>query len=170
MQGWGRPSVFETFKLKLVALKPSVFPACYEYAMYPLTVILEDIWNQSRQQAQQGCPTSPTLVEFGSSIERALVYGTTGSPRVLNRRVMGPLLLARGIVANGYPALDANIWKAVYPSSHCTLDITSWPQSMMDGCSQPSHSAMANLIYHYNGVYAQVRLIYQAIHPIKQCI
>ena len=172
---WTRPSVWESLRPHLIALSPEVsacsthrsplltaplfkvFPKCYQWATYSVCLILEQLFREEKKRVDQNptCTADPHLVEFTSSLERALAYATTGNGKVLHRSTMGPLLLSKGILRHGFPALDSSFWVRS-PAEEYRMSPSHWPVTLRTGEVRPLSSALNGLKYHYHHEAAMV--------------
>lgn len=103
----------------IVFLLLQVFPQCYLWTGYPLSVAIDILWDRLRRQYLSYHALSPTVpfspssayytVSLISALERTLAFGFSGSPVLFIRRAMDRLGLSRGILDYGFPWLDSAI-------------------------------------------------------------
>lgn len=71
---------------------------------------------------------NPYIIELCSALERTLSYGHTGNGKVLARAVMDPLFLTRGLIQNGMPTLNKQIYQMpLQASGQLTVLAAHWP-------------------------------------------
>ena len=106
---------------------------------------------EERQDATTNAKTlsNPQAVELTCVLERALVYATTGNGKTLDKGSMEPLLLIKGILNRGFPALP--MWERMVESNGDTKYNNwghawqHWGRSPGAGGLRPFSSAIALL-------------------------
>lgn len=81
------------------------FPQVINWTLYPITVIVDSMYEQVRTAYLAGTRVNPYVVDMLSQFDRVINFAHTGSPKVLMRGPMNHTWLSLGILANGYPSL-----------------------------------------------------------------
>ncbi|KAG9308132.1 hypothetical protein JVU11DRAFT_12486 [Chiua virens] len=90
--------------------KPEVIPNLLNWTTYPLTSLIELVWNQHKRAGiRLGQAIDPYHVEFMSMLERCLNYAHTGSGKVLCKKLMLPHYMCLGIIHDGFPCLNQQV-------------------------------------------------------------
>ena len=111
-----------THPVKLADIEQA-FPVVYLWMMYPLMVLLENIWKGSL--SEEDGPSIET-VEMCSVVERALNFMHTGNTSVLLMHLMSPLWTSQGLLVDGWPCFSKSL--AVFGDERkATLLIKQWP-------------------------------------------
>jgi hypothetical protein len=135
-----------------VALK--AFPAIYKWTTRPVTLLLEHIWNQEkklREIKRDPYSCSPYVLELVRALERSLAFAVGGNAKVLSKRLMNPLWLARGIIETGFPSLNPDIFESFpLPYLHDKIEIvkSKWPLDR--SLAHPAIISKASHIYNYS--------------------
>lgn len=103
------------------------FPALYQWTTYPLTALLEEVYEQTKTLFPSNKFVHTMMVEFCSVLERALNFMHTGNMAVIATTVMTPMWIGRAIVKDGFPCLNPKIVQIVN-SKHVQIDALQWPQ------------------------------------------
>lgn len=85
----------------LLANLLQVYPNIYNWTTYPITVLLERLWNTYRPNASVVVPINPFAVELCAVLERALNYAHTGHARVIATGLMNPLFVGMSLIDHG---------------------------------------------------------------------
>ena len=125
---------------------------CYRWASYGICIILKTLFaaEQKRRLETPNEPPNPFFVELVSALERSLVYCATGSARALHKGTLVPLLIALGLMENGFPALSNIVYWQPKPGEPYSLEHRYWPKKWIAGVYQPISSTFNGLRYHYN--------------------
>ena len=157
----------DTLKDNIVLFKPEVerlschlkladmlqaFPAVYNWMMYPLTVLLDDIWRTGSWS--EGRPSVKT-VELCSVVERALNYMHTGNTAVLLTRIMNPLWTSQGLLKDGWPCFNTRLVN-FGNGKQAEWRIKQW---LFDRSTRkPTSAAYASQAFYHGAEHARVRL------------
>lgn len=103
----------------------------YSWTTYPLTTLLEDVFNVEKTKKAQEKEPSALNLELTAALERSLNFAHTGNTRVLIKSVMEPLWMSLGILTDGFPALNPDM---VHLESDGTVIVSSinWPRRSSD--------------------------------------
>ncbi|KAG2355766.1 hypothetical protein BDR07DRAFT_1381286 [Suillus spraguei] len=67
---------------------PTQIPSLFAWATYPLTTMIDTLWDDNRNSIKENAVLDPRVIEVMSMLERALNYAHTGNARVLCRQLM----------------------------------------------------------------------------------
>jgi len=130
---------------------PQAFPAVYSWMTYPLTVLLEAIWDE-------GCSTedSPGIkaVELCSVVERSLNFLHTGNTAVLLTRLMTPLWTSLGLLRDGWPCFNPELVH-FGDGKRVGWKIKQWP--FYKKTRRPISAAYAGQSFYHGTSHAEVR-------------
>ena len=82
-----------------------VFPALYDWVTYPVTLLIEKLFNSGMKAIQKKVKPCPFQLELIASLKRVLCFCHTGSTAVFAMSLMNGLGLSKGAVVNGFPML-----------------------------------------------------------------
>jgi hypothetical protein len=82
-----------------------VFPDLFDWVAYPVTVLIQKLYNTEMKRILANRLPDPFLLELVASLERILCFCHTGNAAVLATSLMNPLGLSRGVVKDGFPML-----------------------------------------------------------------
>jgi hypothetical protein len=97
----------------------------YTWATYPLTCLLERVWNIGQTALVQTKLPSPTLVELCACLERALNFMHTGNAAVIATSLMNPLWIGLSIIHDGLPCLNPRVIPTL--TSSTLVNVAEWP-------------------------------------------
>ncbi|KAG1901146.1 uncharacterized protein F5891DRAFT_979696 [Suillus fuscotomentosus] len=80
---WSYPTIFEAIRPHLFVLTAEAFPHVYQWTTYPITSLLERIWEHFLPIIIKGGKPTPQVVELCSVLERALAYAHTSNGQLL---------------------------------------------------------------------------------------
>ncbi|KAG2063879.1 hypothetical protein BDR04DRAFT_1163227 [Suillus decipiens] len=106
LRTWSHPSVLSPIKDTIVVFQPNRIPSLFAWATFPLTALLETIWEMHSNTLVDDAVIDPCIIEFTSMIERALNFSHTGNARVLCRRLMDRAWISLGIIHDGLPSIS----------------------------------------------------------------
>lgn len=119
---------------------------------YPLTVLLEAIWEGGHSKDN---PPNVTSVELCSVVERALNFMHTGNTAVLLPRLMSPLWTSQGLLKDGWPCFNRRL---VHFGDNKAIEwrFKQWPfdQKMR----KPISAAVAGQKFYYNAEHGNVSI------------
>ncbi|KAH9028468.1 hypothetical protein EDB83DRAFT_2678647 [Lactarius deliciosus] len=121
---WEQGEVRGTIKDHLVILKPEIFPSLFKWVSYPITMLIEAIYEQEMRDILEDLgdqEPNQLKLELLAALERTLCYCHTGNAACLATTLMRPLGLSRGLIKDGFPMLmpvfkERNILEAMKPS------------------------------------------------------
>ena len=116
----------------------------YNWSTYPLTCLLEHIWNKGAGALQQAKYPEPTLVELSACVECALNFMHTGNTAVIATSLMNPLWIGLAIVHDGLPCLNPTILPAL--TSTVPVNLAEWPY---DQKGQPKSASKGSQVRNY---------------------
>lgn len=82
------------------------FPALYDWVSYPITILIEEIYELEMVNIQNNVKPCPFRLELLASLERLLCFCHTGNAAVFATSLMAPLNLSRSAVADGFPTMS----------------------------------------------------------------
>src|ERR1700684_4192268 len=85
------------------------FPHVYQWTTYPITSLLERIWEHFLPIIIKGGKPTPQVVELCSVLERALAYAHTGNAKVIATSLMRPLWLVKSLLEQGLPTFAPSV-------------------------------------------------------------
>ncbi|KAG2146603.1 uncharacterized protein EDB93DRAFT_1250884 [Suillus bovinus] len=106
LKTWSHPTVLSPIKDTIVVFQPNRIPSLFAWATFPLTALLETIWEMHSNTLVDGAVIDPCIIEFTSMVERALNFSHTGNARVLCRRLMDRSWISLGIIHDGLPSIS----------------------------------------------------------------
>ena len=83
-----------------------VVPELFQCTTYPLTALIEHLWNKHEPMLKEGYVVDPFDLETVAMLERVLNYAHTGSARVLTRALMDRAWLSLSVVNDGLPCIS----------------------------------------------------------------
>jgi hypothetical protein len=116
----------------------------YNWTSYPLTCLLERVWDMCEQSLRVQKHPRPTFVELCASLERALNFMHTGNAAVITTTLMNPLWIGLAIVQDGLPCLNTRHIPAV--SSTLMIIDADWPHNDKH---QPMSASKGSQLRHY---------------------
>lgn len=127
---------------------PQVVPRMFQWSTYPITAILERIWDRALPDLQAGRSIDPHLIEMVSLFERALNFAHTGAARVLQRSLMDHTFLSLGVIFDGFPSLS-NDFVPHYALNRGSLKLCAdhWPLERESGRPLTSSQRVQTLTY-----------------------
>ncbi|KAG1823912.1 uncharacterized protein BJ212DRAFT_1327078 [Suillus subaureus] len=108
---WSHPTIFEAIRPHLFA-----FPHVYQWTTYPITSLLERIWEHFLP-----------FVELCSVLERALAYAHTGNSKVIATSLMRPLWLVKSLLEQGLPTFAPSVRFSHTPCVPVAISPSEWP-------------------------------------------
>ncbi|KAG1863248.1 hypothetical protein DFJ58DRAFT_912417 [Suillus subalutaceus] len=131
---WSHPTIFQALRPHLFVLTSDVrcsyswaFPQIYQWTTYPITSLLERIWDHFYPLVQKGVKPAPQVIELCSVLERALAYAHTGNTRVIATSLMRPLWLVQSLLEHGLPTFSPSVRFAAAPSIPVAISPADWP-------------------------------------------
>ncbi|KAI9456721.1 hypothetical protein HD554DRAFT_2177974 [Boletus coccyginus] len=129
---WSHPRVLNAFKTCVIAFKPDLIPKIYKWTTYPITTLLESLWQQVQPVLNEpgGAYVKPYIVELVAMLERVLNFAHTGNAQVLVRGLMDRAWLSLGCLIDGCPCVSDDFIghqslgtnRIVYHTSHWPVD------------------------------------------------
>jgi hypothetical protein len=116
----------------------------YNWTSYPLTCLLELVWQSAQSALQAKKRPKTTAVELCACLERALNYMHTGNAAVITTSLMNPLWIGPSVVQDGLPSLNSVLIPA--QSTTCIVIDYNWPHN---GKGQPRTASKASQIRNY---------------------
>ncbi|KAI0323771.1 hypothetical protein GY45DRAFT_1376073 [Cubamyces sp. BRFM 1775] len=135
-QACRQPNVLASIKATSIVFKPDIWPHAMLWAMYPMNVLLKQIWhNHIRPTLGEHPDKHPdhVYVELLAVSERLINYGHTGSMRVLTTGLMRRLWPSRAIVDTGFPAFAPALSFGGENSTLPVMNIEKWPIDLETG-------------------------------------
>ncbi|KAG6369061.1 hypothetical protein JVT61DRAFT_1888 [Boletus reticuloceps] len=127
-RSWAHPTVLESIKGCCKVLTNDVVPELFQCATYPLTCLIEHIWNRHEPLLKDGYAVDPFELEMIAMLERTLNYAHTGSGRVLTRTLMDRAWLSLSLVNDGLPCISNTFIQAGSLSSGLiNIHREKWP-------------------------------------------
>jgi len=103
-------------------------PSLFVWATFPMTALLENIWDAYKHLLVEGAVIDPCLIEFTSMIERALNFSHTGNACVLSRRLMDRAWISLGIIHDGLPSISNTfVANRSLTTGNLVIHQESWP-------------------------------------------
>ncbi|KAG1721838.1 hypothetical protein EDB19DRAFT_1917044 [Suillus lakei] len=128
LKTWSHPTVLSPIRDTIVVFKPDRIPLLFAWATFPLTALLEKIWDTHKDTLVEGAVIDPCLIEFTSMVERALNFSHTGNARVLCRRLMDRAWISLGIIHDGLPSIsDTFVANGSLTTGNLVIRQESWP-------------------------------------------
>ncbi|KAG2029409.1 hypothetical protein BDR03DRAFT_1018433 [Suillus americanus] len=125
---WSHPSVLQPIKDTMVIFKPNLIPSLFAWATYPLTTLIDALWDAHRNSIKADAVLDPCVIEVMSMLERALNYAHTGNAQVLCRRLMDRAWISLGLIHDGLPCIsDAFISNASLVINKVVIRQDEWP-------------------------------------------
>ncbi|KAG2030241.1 hypothetical protein BDR03DRAFT_1017336 [Suillus americanus] len=125
---WSHPTVLSPIKDTIVVFQPNRIPSLFAWATFPLTALLETIWEMHSNTLVDGAVIDPCVIEFTSMIERALNFSHTGNARVLSRRLMDRAWISLSIIHDGLPSIsDTFVAYGSLKTGKLVIRQESWP-------------------------------------------
>ncbi|KAH9028272.1 hypothetical protein EDB85DRAFT_2147990 [Lactarius pseudohatsudake] len=162
---WRRKEVRGTIKDHVVIFKPEIFPSLFEWVSYPVTTLIETIYEQEMGKIQEDTEDeepNQLKLELLAALERTLCYCHTGNAACLATTLMRPLGLSRGLIKDGFPMLknvfkEKNILEAM--KRGLQVDDRKWP--LKDGYPAIASRKAQEVTYsvqHFHAYHAKLRL------------
>ncbi|KAF8422585.1 hypothetical protein L210DRAFT_852504, partial [Boletus edulis BED1] len=130
-RSWCHPTVLSAIKGVCVVVcffHAQVVPELFQCATYPLTCLLEHLWNKHESVLKEGYVVDAFDLEMIAMLERALNYAHTGSSRVLTTMLMDRTWLSLSVVTDGLPCISSSFIHAGSLSSGLiTIRRDKWP-------------------------------------------
>jgi hypothetical protein len=103
------------------------YPALYNWTTFPLTTLLEHIWDVCHVPLDEKSHPDPTAVELCSALERALNFMHTGNVSVIATSAMNPLWIGLSVIHDGHPCINP----AIVPTftSSVLVNASRWPRN-----------------------------------------
>ncbi|KAG1769738.1 hypothetical protein EV702DRAFT_1049616 [Suillus placidus] len=124
---WSHPTIFQALRPHLFVLTSDAFPQIYQWTTYPITSLLERIWDYFRPLMDKGDKPTPEVIELCSVLERALAYAHTGNAKVIATSLMRPLWLVQSLLEHGLPTFSPSVRFAPAPSIPVAISPADWP-------------------------------------------
>ncbi|KAG2045993.1 hypothetical protein BDR06DRAFT_1015119 [Suillus hirtellus] len=124
---WSHPTIFQALRPHLLVLTSEAFPQVYQWTTYPITSLLERIWDHFCPLMERGGKPAPPVIELCSVLERALAYAHTGNTKVIATSLMRPLWLVQSLLEHGLPTFSPSVRFAAPPSIPVTISPADWP-------------------------------------------
>lgn len=121
---------------------------------YPLTVLLETIWDEGR--STENGSLSVKTVELCSVVERALNFMHTGNASVLLTRLMSPLWTSQGLLIDGWPCFNRELVQ-FGDGKQVGWKIKQWPFDKRK--HKPISAAYAGQMFYHDTSHAMVRIL-----------
>ncbi|KAG2365886.1 hypothetical protein BDR07DRAFT_1373987 [Suillus spraguei] len=124
---WSHPTIFEAIRPHLFVLTAEAFPHVYQWTTYPITSLLERIWEHFLPVITKGGKPAPQVVEICSVLERALAYAHTGNAKVIATSLMRPLWLVKSLLEQGLPTFAPSVRFSNAPCIPVAISPADWP-------------------------------------------
>ncbi|KAG2090773.1 uncharacterized protein F5147DRAFT_780230 [Suillus discolor] len=124
---WSHPTIFQALRPHLLVLTSEAFPQVYQWTTYPITSLLERIWDHFSPLVERGVKPAPQAIELCSVLERALAYAHTGNTKVIATSLMRPLWLVQSLLEHGLPTFSPSVRFAAPPSIPIAISPADWP-------------------------------------------
>ncbi|KAG2029044.1 hypothetical protein BDR03DRAFT_1018980 [Suillus americanus] len=124
---WSHPTIFEAIRPHLFVLTAEAFPHVYQWTTYPITSLLERIWEHFLPVLTKGGKPAPQVVELCSVLERALAYAHTGNSKVIATSLMRPLWLVKSLLEQGLPTFAPSVRFSHTPCVPVAISPSEWP-------------------------------------------
>ncbi|KAG2125266.1 hypothetical protein BD769DRAFT_1388541 [Suillus cothurnatus] len=79
LKTWSHPTVLSPIKDTIVVFQPDRIPSLFACATFPLTTLLETIWEMYSNTLVGGAVINPCIIEFTSMVKQALNFSHTGN-------------------------------------------------------------------------------------------
>jgi hypothetical protein len=149
------------------------FPEVYNWTTYPLTVLLEQMYSQSKSRLATHNMKDTMLVELCSVAERALNYMHTGNAAVIATSVMNPLWIGRAIIQDGMPCINPK-YMNIGLSSQLVIYAEQWPYNNSKYLPLTCSNRAQTLTYGETHFKVSAKYIYlfvwHAINSAIQCL
>ncbi|KAG1803891.1 uncharacterized protein HD556DRAFT_1303877 [Suillus plorans] len=106
---WSHPAIFQALRPHLLVLTSEV----YQWTTYPITSLLERIWDHFSPLVERGVKPAPQAIELCSVLERALAYAHTGD--------------TKSLLEHGLPTFSPSVRFAAPPSIPVAISPADWP-------------------------------------------
>ncbi|KAF8422582.1 hypothetical protein L210DRAFT_931249 [Boletus edulis BED1] len=104
---WTHPLVLNVLKRCVVAFKFNLIPKIYSWCTFPVTCLLENLWQTVQPVFEKpGRCTTAYVIEMVAMLERVLNFGHTGNAQVLVKRLMDRAWLSLGLLMDGFPCIS----------------------------------------------------------------
>ncbi|KAG2127000.1 hypothetical protein BD769DRAFT_1668124 [Suillus cothurnatus] len=80
LKTWSPPTVLSPIKDTIVVFQPNHIPSLFGCATFPLTTLLETIWEMYSNTLVGGAVIDPCIIEFTAMVEQVLNFSHTGNP------------------------------------------------------------------------------------------
>ncbi|KAG1811023.1 hypothetical protein EV424DRAFT_1542652 [Suillus variegatus] len=124
---WSHPTIFEAIRPHLFVLTAEAFPHVYQWTTYPITSLLERMWEHFLPVIAKGGKPTPQVVELCSVLERALAYAHTGNAKVIATSLMRPLWLVKSLLEQGLPTFAPSVRFPHAPCVPVAISSADWP-------------------------------------------
>jgi hypothetical protein len=95
---------------------------------FPITTAIETLYlDHVVDVIQHDRDPNPYAIEVVACLERALNFAHTGNAKVLQKTLMDPLFLSKGIVDTGLPVLSDIVNLGLISQSKPRIDAVLWP-------------------------------------------
>lgn len=78
----------------------------YDWVSYPITLLIENIFDLERENIKNKVAPCPFRLELLACLERLLCFCHTGNTKAFATSAMGPLNLSRSAVADSFPIMS----------------------------------------------------------------
>ncbi|KAG1849455.1 hypothetical protein DFJ58DRAFT_729535 [Suillus subalutaceus] len=124
---WSHPTIFEAIRPHLFVLTAEAFPHVYQWTTYPITSLLECIWEHFLPVLTKGGEPAPQVIELCSILECTLAYAHTGNSKVIATSLMRPLWLVKSLLEQGLPTFTPSVQFSHTPCVPVAISPSEWP-------------------------------------------
>lgn len=142
--------------------RSQVYPRCLEWTTFPITSLLEILWDSQQAALQNNQAISPYLVELASVLERTLNVAHTGNVAVIATTLMDPLYVGRSLVDHGSPTFHECLKITQLPKSSVSVPEHRWPRHMET--REPFVASRRSQIFNYGIAHWEVRISHLLIN------
>ena len=149
-----------SISLSILTKYIKAFPAIYNWTTYPLTCLIECIFEQALT-SNDNLKNDPLLVEICLVTERALNYMHTGNAAVIATSVMNPLWIGLAIIQDGQPSFNPNYLVTAH-GTRVKVVPEVWPYNKKR--HQPLSSSRRSQVLTYGEAYFNVSSYFVLIY------
>ncbi|KAH0826434.1 hypothetical protein J3R83DRAFT_5416 [Lanmaoa asiatica] len=125
---WAHPSVLRPVKDACIILKKDIVPELFQCTTYPLTSLIEHLWDSIEPSLALSHIVDPCTLETIAMLEHTLNYGHTGSVCVLTHALMDRAWLGLSVLNNGLPSITGSfITAGSLSSGMIAIQKDRWP-------------------------------------------
>ena len=139
------------------------FPAIYSWTTYPLTCVLEKLYEEATAMERE---PNPSLVELTAVVERSINYMHTGNAAVISTSVMNPLWIGLSVIYDGLPCFNGTILNIRNPS-HGIVNFGQWPFDERN--QRPKTASKSGLLHNYGPAVFNVSFLFIDILKSRHC-